>query len=269
MTSALWGFRSSSVRMIPARTPRSIQSMLDGIVVVVVWAILCFWYLFVLTQPCRGSVRPSVYLPTTTWRVQGEFQLLRPPFLVPFLPPFTLLLSFMFFFHTSPPPVLAQLYMFLPFSYSHSLWLTFLVPFLLLTPLLFSLLLSPSLPLSFLCLKNGRLGETITYIYLSVLCSVVAIVYYMSVNIPFWTLLWWAILFLCTVFMTFCCQVRLMDGQGRRLEYEYHSANYQVLTEALIGLRNALGLLIKVLHSQHMHTANFPFYTSPRKTQIV
>ena len=76
-------------------------------------------------------------------------------------------------------------------------------------------------------------------------------------------------LVLCTVFMTICYQVPLMDGQGRRLEYEYHSANYQVITEALIGLRNALGLLIKVLHSQHMHTANFPFYTVARKTQIV
>ena len=48
-----------------------------------------------------------------------------------------------------------------------------------------------------------------------------------------------------------------MDGQGRRLEYEYHSANYQVLTEALIGLRNALGLLIKVPFTTYAHNQHF------------
>ena len=53
-----------------------------------------------------------------------------------------------------------------------------------------------------------------------------------------------------------------MDDQGRQLEYEYHSANYQVLFDALIGLRNALSLLVKVLNSQYIHPVNLSFTLS-------
>ena len=41
-------------------------------------------------------------------------------------------------------------------------------------------------------------------------------------------------------------RVPLPDGLERRLEYEFHSANYHILTDIVIGLRTALGHLIQV-----------------------
>ena len=40
--------------------------------------------------------------------------------------------------------------------------------------------------------------------------------------------------------------VPLCDDLTRHLEYEFHSANYHTLTDIVIGLRTALGHLIKV-----------------------
>ena len=38
----------------------------------------------------------------------------------------------------------------------------------------------------------------------------------------------------------------LCDDLTRHLEYEFHSANYHTLTDIVIGLRTAIGHLIKV-----------------------
>ncbi len=42
------------------------------------------------------------------------------------------------------------------------------------------------------------------------------------------------------------CQIPLELQQIQYLEYEFHSANYHSLTDIVIGLKTAVGLLIKV-----------------------
>ena len=41
-------------------------------------------------------------------------------------------------------------------------------------------------------------------------------------------------------------QMPVESNHSRLLEYEFHSANYQTLTDIVIGLRTAVGLLVKV-----------------------
>ena len=42
------------------------------------------------------------------------------------------------------------------------------------------------------------------------------------------------------------CQLELEPQSIQYLEYEFHSANYHALTDIVIGLKTAVGLLIKV-----------------------
>ena len=42
------------------------------------------------------------------------------------------------------------------------------------------------------------------------------------------------------------CKIQLEQQQIQYLEYEFHSANYHSLTDIVIGLKTAIGLLIKV-----------------------
>ena len=42
-------------------------------------------------------------------------------------------------------------------------------------------------------------------------------------------------------------QIPVESNHSRLLEYEFHSANYQTLTDIVIGLRTAVGLFIKVV----------------------
>ena len=45
-------------------------------------------------------------------------------------------------------------------------------------------------------------------------------------------------------------QLQLPDGLEKRLEYEFHSASYHLLTDIVVGLRTILGHMIKVIPTE-------------------
>lgn len=55
-------------------------------------------------------------------------------------------------------------------------------------------------------------------------------------------------------------QMPLSDNEGKRLEYEFHSAGYHLLLEMITGLRTVMSHLVREVRTYvHVHVCVFGF----------